>query len=92
ERIEERTGKKLSHYDHMCFYYVFSVRPISNENLDPFETNTKYCHYDEPHDVYVYQETWVDFLVKIISERKVSISSMRNNFKAQEKIYISNYE
>lgn len=92
ERIEERTGIKLSHYDHMCFYYVFSVRPISNENLDPFETNTKYCHYDELHDDYVYQETWVDFLVKIISERKVSISSMRNDYKAQEKIIISNYE
>jgi hypothetical protein len=25
--------------------------------------NTKYCHYDEAHNDYLYQDCWVDFLV-----------------------------
>jgi len=93
DKIKEKTIiKNFNHYDHKCLYYLFSIRPISEEKLDVFETNTKYCHYDEVHKDYVYQESWVEFLVKIISEEKITRKQWKKKFKNKQKLNIQEYE
>ena len=87
DKIKEKTFiKNFNHYDHKCIYYLFSIRPISEEKLDVFETNTKYCHYDELHKDYVYQKAWAEFLIKIINENKITRKKWVDNFKKKEKI------
>jgi len=93
KRILENTSiKKFGHYNHRCLYYLFSIRPILEENLDAFETNTKYCHYDELHDDYVYQESWAEFLTKIINKKKITKKSWRQKFKNRQKLNIKEFE
>ena len=90
--LENTSIQKFSHYDHKCLYYLFSIRPISEENLDAFETNTKYCHYDEAHDDYLYQKLWPDFLANIINKKKINKKSWKKKFKRRQKIDIKKYE
>jgi hypothetical protein len=81
KKVSEKTNiKKFSHYDHRCLYYLFAIRPTSKESLDAFETNTKYCHYDELHKDYVYQTAWAEFLIKIINENKITRKEWVENF------------
>ena len=90
--LENTSIKKFSHYDHKCLYYLFSIRPISEENLDAFETKTKYCHYDEVHNDYVYQESWLDFLAKIINKKKITKKYWKQKFKKRQKLDIRKHE
>jgi hypothetical protein len=90
--LEDTAIKKINHYDHKCLYYLFSIRPISEENLDPFETNTKYCHYDEVHKDYVYQDLWPNFLIKIINENKITHKKWIQKFKNRQKLDIKEFE
>ncbi len=91
KKIEEKTGILLSHYDHKCFYSVFSIRPITIDDLEPFETNANYCHYDETHADYVYQETWVAFLVNYLNEYQNPVKEIKNDFKNDVKLEITEY-
>ena len=90
--LEKPNIKKFSHYDHKCLYYLFSIRPISEEKLDLFETNTKYCHYDELHKDYVYQKAWAEFLIKLINENKITRKEWVENFKKRKKLDIQEFE
>ena len=92
-RIIQKTEiKDFNHHDNKCLYYIFSVRPILEENIDSFKTNTKYCHYDEVHDDYVYQESWAEFILKNIKNRRITKSGWKEKFKKREKINIKDYE
>lgn len=91
ERVNDACGTELNHYDHMCLYYVFSVRPIGEEDLDPFETDTDFCHYDEPHDDYVYQESWVNFIIDIYSNDKLDHTEVRDCFKRRDRLSVEVY-
>lgn len=90
--IEKTSIKDFNHHDHLCLYYLFSIRPISEEVVDAFKTNTKYCHYDEVHNDYVYQEDWADFIVKIITENKLSKKDWKSKFKLKEKLNLEEYQ
>ena len=93
EKVLENTSReKFGHYDHKCLYYIFSIRPITEENKDPFETNTKYCHYDELHKDYIYQKAWAEYLIKIITENKITHKKWVENFKKRKKLNIQEYE
>jgi hypothetical protein len=93
EKVLENTSlEKFSHYDHKCLYYIFSIRLITEENKDPFETNTKYCHYDELHKDYIYQKAWAEYLIKIITENKITHKKWVENFKKRKKLNIQEYE
>lgn len=93
KKVLEKTNiKKFSHYDHRCLYYLFSIRPTSKDSLDAFETNTKYCHYDELHKDYVYQKAWAEFLIKIINENKITRKEWVENFKKRKKLNIQEFE
>jgi hypothetical protein len=93
KNVKEKTSiKDFNHHDHKCLYFVFSIRPTSYDRIDPFKTNTKYCHYDEVHNDYVYQENWTDFLINVINNKKISRNVWREKFKKREKLDIEGYE
>lgn len=49
------------HHSVLCKYYA--VKPVK-KGEDPFNTNTKYCCYDEAHNDYVYTDAWVELLIE----------------------------
>ena len=78
--VNSKTYFKINHFDHKCLFYIFSIRPSKEDvKLDPFETNTKYCHYDEVHNDYVYQEDWVNFLINIINNKLIDRIKWKSN-------------
>ena len=89
---EETILNSFNHYEHRCLYYLFSIRAINEENKEPFETNTKYCHYDELHNDYVYQDSWATFIINLIKKNKLSRDSWKRKFKSNEKLDIKEYE
>ncbi len=92
KRVSKNTSvRNFSHYDHKCLYYIFSVRPISSENVDKFKTNINYCHYDEVHDDYVYQDSWAEFVTNSINNKLLSRKSWKEYFKKAQKLDIKNY-
>lgn len=71
-------------------YTIFSIRPTgATKEEDPFNTNTDYCHYDEAHDDYLFQESWRDLIINGIQNRVLSKDQWQNNFKRNSKLDIS---
>lgn len=61
---------KFNHFDHQCLCSIFSIRPYKKEKeADPFNTNSAYCHYDEAHDDYLYQEAWAKYIINLINNK-----------------------
>ena len=89
--VAERTSANFTQYDHRCFYTIFSVRPPGNAP-DPAKTDARFCHYDEVHRDYVYQERWVDFIVGMISSGRVSREEAKRRFKAGETMRIADFK
>ena len=84
--VEERTGLKLTpSYHHWVLALIFQVRPPKSSD-DPFDTNTKYCHYDDAHGDYVYQTAWVDFLVNLVEHHKWTIDKIKEGHRTGKRI------
>lgn len=77
-------------YDNNCLAFIFGVK--SQKGDDPFETNTKYCHYDEPHNDYIYQDAWPNFIIKLFDSNALPREVFREKFRLKEKLDISLYE
>lgn len=94
EEIGKRCNIKFSHADHRYILAIFSVRPYKDfdTDVDPFDTNTKYCHYDEAHKDYLYQECWIDFLVNCITNNVLSKEIWKKNYDLRSKLDISKFE
>lgn len=75
---------------HSYIYTIFDVRPKKGAD-DPFDTNTEYCYYDEPHSDYVYNEKWVEFLIHILQTDILTIDKIKKKYKSNEKLDISEY-
>lgn len=90
KKVEERCGVKLTHFDHKCILSILGVRPYKdfNDCSDPYNTNIEYCHYDETHNDYVYQESWSDFLVDNIEKGKLTDQIWKANYKTKTSITI----
>ncbi len=91
KEVNLRIRSKISHYDHRCLYTIFSIRPAINAE-DPFDTNTKYCHYDEVHNDYLYQDTWVEFVVQIFENNKLTLDNLKSYFDKNISLSINEYE
>ncbi len=76
---------------HTALYKIFEIRPTNGEG-DPFETNTKYCIYDEPHNDYVYQDAWVDFLVHFLQSSGLSPDKIRQLYRSGKKLSVTDYQ
>jgi hypothetical protein len=92
-KVNDRVAIGINHFDHKCLYFIFSIRPTKiDANTDPFETNTKYCHYDEVHDDYVFQDSWIEFLVGNISSGRLNRIVWKEHFDNKIKLRIEDYE
>ncbi|MCP4264046.1 MAG: DUF3644 domain-containing protein [Candidatus Brocadiaceae bacterium] len=83
-------SKKITTNTHTSLWKIFGVRPAYGAD-DPFDTNTEYCLYDEPHNDYVYLETWVNFIIQLFEINILSIDEIRTKAKLGEKLQIENY-
>lgn len=93
EKVNSEIEFNINHYDHMCLYCCFKIRPASNNDIDdPFDTNTNYCHYDEVHDDYVYQDIWAELIIKAIKDRKLTKDVWRGKYKAKDSLNINEFE
>ncbi|MDE0014702.1 MAG: DUF3644 domain-containing protein [Candidatus Poribacteria bacterium] len=90
EKVKEQTRLNFNQYDHKCLYTIFDVRPPGSAP-NPDETNTEYCHYDEVHKDYIYQDSWVDFIVKLFEIQGLTKEEIRLVYKAGEKWDINQY-
>ena len=73
---ENQQTHRLTQNLHVVLYKLFRIRP-PNGAEDPFETQAKYCLYDETHDDYVYQEAWVEFLTNFFLTTEYSPEVLR---------------
>lgn len=87
---ENYSNSSLTINLHTCLCRLFSIRPISNAE-DPFETNTEFCHYDEAHNDYVYQDSWVVFLTNLLQSGRVTPEQIRQAVKDREAWILDEY-
>ncbi len=87
--VKDKTGLDFRTHHHTYIWKAFSIRPIG-ESKDKFETNDKYCIYDEPHDDYLYTEAWVDFIVKLFQEYDFSLENIIS--KCSTPLNLKDYE
>lgn len=87
---EGLNGKSISQPLHTTLFKLFNVRP-NNRAEDPFDTNTEFCHYDEPHNDYVYQEAWVNFLIHFIQTSLLDYSELRKMERRGEKLDVEKH-
>jgi hypothetical protein len=90
-RVRGITGISINHYDHKCLYTVFSIRPSSPDCVDPFSTDTRYCHFDEAHGDYVFNDAWVSFIADAFLDRKFDKSLIKTKFQSNKKLSVENY-
>ncbi len=93
QKVNSEIEFEINHLDHMCLYCCFQIRPASNNNIDdPFDTNIKYCHYDEVHDDYVYQDAWAELIIKGINDNQLTKEGWRIKFKNKDNLDIDLFE
>lgn len=92
--VNKKSPTKINHTDHKHILAVFKIRPYKEfgEDQDPFDTNTKYCHYDEAHNDYLYQDCWVDFLVGNLTTGQLKKEFWKQHFDERKNIDIKKYE
>jgi hypothetical protein len=92
--VNESYQINFNHYDHKCLQYIFSIKPTIEDgtNIDPFETNTKYCHYDDAHNDYLFKEEWTDFIIGNITCGNLTREIWKTNFKNGKKLDITAFE
>jgi len=87
---EGLNGKSITQNLHVVLYKLFSVRPVNGAE-DPFETYADFCLYDEPHNDYVYQEAWVNFIIHFMQTTDLEPSELRHKLKNSENLSISEH-
>jgi len=94
QEVNKKVPIKINHRDHKCILAILGIRPYNEfeKNYDPFETNTKYCHYDEAHDDYLYQEAWITFLVANLTGGRLTQKFWREKSGGEGKVDITKYE
>ena len=81
EGVKTKTGIKISHHDHKCLFTIFAIRPPQKLVSDPFNTDIRFCHYDEVHEDYIYKQSWVDAISAILHAQKMKDFMWRQAFK-----------
>ena len=93
EKVNSQIEEKLNNYDHKCISAILGIRPYKdfNKKYDPFDTNVNFCHYDEVHKDYLYQNVWADFLIRNIKLGRLNKNLWREKFKNNEVLDIIEY-
>jgi hypothetical protein len=82
--------RQISMNIHTALWQIFNIRPASGAD-DPFDTNTDFCHYDEPLGDYLYQESWVEFLVNLIQSERFTFEDILQMQRSGNKLDIKEY-
>ena len=88
KKVNEKTSFNMSMSDHTLLWKAFDIRPFSKSDAK-FNTQQKYCLYDEPHKDYLYTTEWVKFICHLIDDcgfLKETIRNLKN-----KKCSIENY-
>lgn len=85
KKVNSEIDFEINHHDHKCLYSTYKIRPSSTNGItDPFETNIEYCHYDEVHDDYVYQDKWAELIIKCIKNGKINRKDWKEQYRKNE--------
>lgn len=87
--VKEKTGQEISQSNHTDLWKAFAVRPDSRSNAK-FDTVTKYCIYDEPHNDYLYTSEWVDLIIKLVLEHDFKKDNIHE--KCKGKLNLEDYQ
>lgn len=87
---ENLRDKNITQNTHTVLFKLFNIRPEAGAE-DPFDTNAEYCLYDEPHNDYVYQDAWVNFLVHFTQSTELSSQELRKKLKDGEKLIFDDF-
>ena len=90
EKVNETTRREFSIRDHMYLYSLFSVRPPW-EDSNLANTNTRYCHYDEANNKFLFQESWVEFIVGLFEIHGLTKAQIRQAYNDGEKWEIDKF-
>ena len=90
-KVNKACHVKLAAHHHTCLWTIFGIRPKKGDP-DPFATDVRFCHYDEPHGDYVYQEAWVEFIVNLIQQHHWTADAVQQRSKANERLDVSAYK
>ncbi len=86
--VKEITNVEISQNNHTDLWKAFGIRP-SPKAESKFDTVTKYCIYDEPHNDYLYSTDWVDFVVLLVT--KYGFNRANIHSKCKSKLNIEEY-
>ncbi len=75
ELVKESGIDNFNMSHHTFLWKHFRVRPEKNA-IDPFNTNTLYCYYNEAYGDYLYTDEWVNFIINAISSRKIDLKNL----------------
>ena len=87
--VETKTGVKISQNDHTLLWKAFRVRPTASSETK-FDTVSKFCIYDEPHNDYLYTDEWVDFIVNLFKNHEFTKENIRTT--CVQELHIADYE
>lgn len=87
--IENIAGVKISLSDHTLLWKAFRVRPVASSEAK-FDTVSKFCIYDEPHNDYLYTDEWVTFIVNLLENHEFTKENIR--IICAKELQISDYE
>ncbi|WP_027075704.1 DUF3644 domain-containing protein [Maribacter antarcticus] len=92
-KINSEIDFTINHFDHKCLYCCFKIRPASGNDIDdPFDTNINYCHYDEAHKDYLYQDAWAEMIIKGINDGRLTKQTWKTKFDNKESFNIIEFE
>ncbi|QIN81849.1 DUF3644 domain-containing protein [Rubrobacter tropicus] len=77
-------------HTHTCLHQLLGIRPAPDAD-DPFDTNTAYCHYDEAHGDYLYQDEWPDLIVDLLQSGRLVVEDVHNAKRNGEQWDINAY-
>ena len=75
--FNEKTGIQISLNDHTLLWKAFQIRPLSSSETK-FDTISKYCIYDEPHNDYLYTDEWVAFLINLFENHGFTKENLKS--------------
>ncbi len=91
KKVNESLNEKfITQNLHTTLYKLFEIRPAIGAD-DPFDTQAEFCLYDEPHNDYVYQDSWVSFLIHFIQTTNHEAFDLRKKERDGEKLDIEQH-
>jgi hypothetical protein len=85
----------ISMYDLTCLVYVFKIKPYKEDigkGQRKDQTIKKYCAYFEKIDRYFYTEEWVQFIIDLLSNKKMSRDEFKKYYKTKKRQPIKKFE